>query len=126
MSNYLLSIFWKRRYVLKTVIVFMILLLPVGSVFAEGKIFGAGNVACESFVTAFEKKEPGDTVFIGVLSWSTGYLTAYSAFTKDDLGRPEDASIAIWLKNYCSDHASDNMFNATEALIEAVIKKREK
>ncbi len=110
---------------MKTLIIFLILLLPAGSTFAGGKIFGAGNISCETYLEAYKDQTSEQTVFLSILSWCTGYLTAFSAFSQNDLGHPTDSDIAIWVKDYCTGHPADNMFKATEKLIEVTAAKIE-
>jgi hypothetical protein len=83
---------------------------------------GPGAVSCGTFVQAENGTVP-DAAGIrqDILSWTTGYLTAYNRLTDDvyDIyGQTDSRGIELWLYRYCAARPLQTFDDALHALIQ--------
>ena len=105
---------------------FMLLLLQTACGEDDDGIYivkGAGSTGCDRYVSDVESNE---YMFLLGFSWVQGYLTAYNNFVFDgqDLASGVDSvSVRRWLDNHCRDYPDDDLAGATNALVNALLKR---
>jgi hypothetical protein len=96
-----------------------LLLLPARLAAQEQGVLGQGNVSCVSWL---EKGQDEDPQVAARTAWVLGYITAFNQYgSKPDggvSGGTNTHDIIAWIDTYCKQHASDNVYRASAALVD--------
>jgi hypothetical protein len=84
----------------------------------EQPVLGQGNVSCASWLS--DRK--GDRIQASSrIAWILGYVTGFNQYGSkpqgDVSGGKGTEEIMIWIDNYCDQHPSGNLYEASTALV---------
>lgn len=95
------------------------LLVATQTTAQEQAVLGQGNVSCRSWL---DDRADDAVQSAGRTAWILGYLTGFNQYgsrPQGDVTRGKDTEeIMSRIDNYCSEHPSDNLYQASAALIE--------
>lgn len=110
-----------KKYVLALL---PILGMPVESVYAKDNQFmawGLGKVSCATYTQ--EMRNPENAALYG--QWIHGFITALNIHDKtvvDYTGGVDRNGLLAWLVQYCEKHPVEAFANATDSMIEYLVK----
>ncbi len=90
---------------------------------AEGNYRVFGERSCDAWVGVrkdLNKEDKNFLVFLSIVSWISGYLTAYNNYTKNIyniMGETDLDSIHLWVDKYCRENPLSGVADAMELLI---------
>jgi hypothetical protein len=85
---------------------------------AEGKYSISSRTSCGKYIE--ERKQISGVHYAQTSYWVSGYITAYNAWmpdTYDITGDTDQASVMLWLENWCKANPLKNVSNGMELLI---------
>jgi hypothetical protein len=95
------------------------LLLATPTAAQEQAVLGQGNVSCRSWL---DDRADDAVQSAGRTAWILGYLTGFNKYgsrPRGDVTRGKGTEeIMSRIDDYCSEHPSDNLYQASAALIE--------
>ena len=129
-SEYIFSIVEVNMTKCSVVVIICGLILTIflsGHSYADTTYYGIGLKSCGRFVRVYDyvnktsKDAPAPieaTEYVVFLSWTYGFATAVSLYTKVDYFKMQDEdSTALWLVNYCKKHPLEKFITANMELL---------
>src|SRR5438270_11418301 len=84
----------------------------------EHAVLGQGNVSCGSWLNDRQREDAASSR----IAWVLGYVTAFNQYGSkpggDVSGAKGTEEIMAWIDNYCGRHPSDNLYRASDALVD--------
>ena len=82
-------------------------------------IYGAGTNSCDHWTSA----RAGDA-WLTSGQWILGFVSAANRYSKAPPTRSDARSMARWIDEYCRDHPTSDIADATQELVELLVSGR--
>ena len=101
----------------------LMLALTAHGVAQQQPVLGQGNIKCDSWL---ERRQGNAPEGAAATAWLLGYLTAYNHYQamprRDVSGGKSTEELTAWIDGYCRDNPSNDLYQASIALVQALLK----
>lgn len=100
----------------------LMLALTAHCVAQQLPVLGQGNIKCDSWL----ERRGNAAEAAAATAWLLGYITAFNHYQatprRDVSGGKSTEDLTAWIDGYCRDNPSNDLYQASTALVQALLK----